>query len=148
MEQNLNIRRKVKTQEIKFSSILDKELRHVSFEFQGSVMTKTHTKGYSDIDLLAICEKFYGYDSSNVKKVLSERQYRNRYRASLQFNFGILIGIQDDKVVYRDKDVMQPRDNILFMGRLGVSKCALLVDKEIKVLSDVEGNIFSQIRKW
>lgn len=38
---------------------LSKELRDVTFKYQGSVMTDTHIKGYSDIDLLTICEKFY-----------------------------------------------------------------------------------------
>jgi hypothetical protein len=31
---------------------LSKELKDVSFKYQGSVMTNTHIKGYSDIDLL------------------------------------------------------------------------------------------------
>ena len=40
--------------------------------------------------------------------------------------------------------VLQPRDNVLFelglfTGRLGTSKCAFLIDKEIKLLSDLTG---------
>lgn len=65
-------------------------------------------------------------------------------KASLQFDFGILIGTNDDKVIFREKEVMQPRDNVLFelglfTGRLGTSKCAFLIDKEIKLLSDFDG---------
>ncbi len=65
-------------------------------------------------------------------------------RASLQFDFGLLIGTADDKVSLRGVDVLEPRDNIvfeigLFLGRLGIKKCAFLIDKEIKVLSDFAG---------
>ncbi|MEJ5266528.1 MAG: STING domain-containing protein [Bacteroidales bacterium] len=65
-------------------------------------------------------------------------------KASLQFDFGILIGTNDDKVLFRGKEVMQPRDNVLFelglfTGRLGTSKCAFLIEKEVKLLSDFNG---------
>lgn len=65
-------------------------------------------------------------------------------RASLQYDFGILIGTKDDVVKVRDKEMLQPRDNILFefglfLGRLGISKCAFLIDKDIKILSDLHG---------
>jgi hypothetical protein len=65
-------------------------------------------------------------------------------KASLQFDFGILLGTNDDKVISRGREVMQPRDNVLFelglfTGRLGTSKCAFLIDKEIKLLSDFNG---------
>lgn len=53
----------------------------VSYHYQGSVMTDTHIKGHSDIDLLVICEKYYSYDSTNVKKILAS--YNNsRYTHS------------------------------------------------------------------
>lgn len=65
-------------------------------------------------------------------------------RATLQFDFGILIGTKDDKVEYRGNEELQPRDNILFelglfIGRLGLNNCAFLIDKEIKILSDIKG---------
>lgn len=65
-------------------------------------------------------------------------------KASLQYDFGILLGTNDDKVVFRGTEVLQPRDNVLFelglfTGRLGTSKCAFLIDKEIKLLSDFNG---------
>ncbi len=65
-------------------------------------------------------------------------------RASLQFDFGLLIGSTDDLVEYRGDIVLQPRDNVLFelglfIGRLGLSKCAFVIDKELKVLSDISG---------
>ena len=64
--------------------------------------------------------------------------------ASLKFDFGLLIGTADDKIVVRGEEKMTPRDNILFelglfTGRLGVNNCAFLVDKNISVLSDMAG---------
>ena len=59
---------------------LKDELNNVSFEFQGSVMTNTHIQGYSDIDLLTICEKFYTFDRDGISKTL------NSFEQSLQLN--------------------------------------------------------------
>lgn len=65
-------------------------------------------------------------------------------RATLQFDFGILIGTKDDKVEVRGIEYLQPRDNILFelglfIGRLGLNNCAFLIDQEIKGMSDLKG---------
>lgn len=73
-------------------------------------------------------------------------------RASLQFDFGLLIGSTDDEVKYRGDTVMQPRDNVLFelglfIGRLGLSKCAFVIDKELKVLSDISGISLARFEK-
>ncbi|MEA5081580.1 MAG: STING domain-containing protein [Dysgonamonadaceae bacterium] len=73
-------------------------------------------------------------------------------KASLQFDFGILLGTNDDKVTFRGKEVLQPRDNVLFelglfTGRLGASKCAFLIDKEIKLLSDFNGLTLARFDK-
>lgn len=38
---------------------LKEVLYQVDYEYQGSVMTNTHVKGNSDIDLLVLCDKFY-----------------------------------------------------------------------------------------
>lgn len=59
---------------------LNSKLTDVSFRYQGSVMTDTHIKGYSDIDLLTICEKFYSYDASNIKQLLESTERRAKYR--------------------------------------------------------------------
>ena len=64
--------------------------------------------------------------------------------SSLKFDFGILIGSPDDKVESRGGSYMQARDNVLFelglfIGRLGIDKCAFLVDKEVKIPSDFGG---------
>lgn len=73
-------------------------------------------------------------------------------KASLQFDFGILLGTSDDKVMYRGKEMLQPRDNVLFelglfTGRLGTSKCAFLIDKEIKLPSDFNGLTLARFDK-
>lgn len=59
---------------------LSNGLKDVSFKYQGSVMTDTHIKGYSDIDLLTISEKFYTYDSSNIKLLLESSERRAKFR--------------------------------------------------------------------
>ena len=75
---------------------------------------------------------------------LNNNYLNDLIRATLQFDFGILIGTQDDKVEVRGSDSPQPRDNILFelglfIGRLGLNNCAFLIDKDIKLLSDIKG---------
>ncbi|MBE6225918.1 MAG: hypothetical protein E7121_02355 [Bacteroidales bacterium] len=54
---------------------LSRSLVDVSYKYQGSVMTNTHIKGASDIDLLVICEKFYGTDILKIRKEL-ENSYK------------------------------------------------------------------------
>lgn len=75
---------------------------------------------------------------------LNSNYLNDLIRATLQFDFGILIGTQDDRVVVRGSEELQPRDNILFelglfIGRLGLNNCAFLIDKKIKLLSDIKG---------
>lgn len=61
---------------------LSKKLSDITFKYQGSVMTNTHIKGYSDIDLLTISEKFYSYDATKVKQILESDETRAKYRQS------------------------------------------------------------------
>lgn len=73
-------------------------------------------------------------------------------KASLKFDFGLLVGTSDDKVSYRGTDVLQPRDNILFelglfIGRLGISKCAFVIEKDLKILSDLQGITLTRFEK-
>src|SRR5688572_22841772 len=73
-------------------------------------------------------------------------------KAALQYDFGILLGTPDDKVVYRGSEVLQPRDNVLFelglfTGRLGTSKCALLLEKSVKFPSDLQGITLARFEK-
>jgi hypothetical protein len=55
-------------------------LTNVIYKYQGSVMTDTHIKGYSDIDLLAICDTFYSWDSIAVHEAVGS------YPISQHFN--------------------------------------------------------------
>lgn len=56
------------------------KLIDASFKYQGSVMTDTHIKGYSDIDLLTISEKFYFYDAANIKQLLESTERQAKFR--------------------------------------------------------------------
>lgn len=47
---------------------LSSVLTDISYDYQGSVMTDTHIKGASDIDLLVVCEKFNGTEIDKVRK--------------------------------------------------------------------------------
>ncbi len=57
---------------------LRERIPNVSFEYQGSVMTDTHIKGASDIDLLVICDKFYGTEINKVREELNN-SYRHTF---------------------------------------------------------------------
>lgn len=48
---------------------LKKELSEVDYRYQGSIMTDTHIKGSSDIDLLVLCTKF---NHTDIRKVRNE----------------------------------------------------------------------------
>lgn len=48
----------------------------VKYRFQGSVMTQTHIRAASDIDLLTICDKF---SNTEIDKVRNALQYSGRY---------------------------------------------------------------------
>jgi hypothetical protein len=61
---------------------LSSRLSNVTFRYQGSVMTDTHIKGYSDIDLLTISEKFYSWDSYTIKQILETPDRRNKFYQS------------------------------------------------------------------
>lgn len=68
----------------KVKTHLSRELQEVNFKYQGSVMTNTHIKGYSDIDLLVISEKFYQPDKIEIRKILDNLEKRRRYYYSIQ----------------------------------------------------------------
>jgi hypothetical protein len=65
---------------------LSNALTDVSFEYQGSIMTDTHIRGASDIDLLVLCDKFYGTEITKVRNEISSpsRYYTLQERVLLE----------------------------------------------------------------
>jgi hypothetical protein len=61
---------------------LERELNGVSFAYQGSVMTNTHIRGYSDIDLLTIYEGFYGIGRTEINDILNTPEKRVHFSAT------------------------------------------------------------------
>lgn len=61
---------------------LSRGLQNKVFRYQGSVMTDTHIRGYSDIDLLVISTKFYSYDSQRVNNILLNESRKQEFRES------------------------------------------------------------------
>ena len=72
---------------------LKRDLSNVEYRYQGSVMTDTHIRGGSDIDLLVLCTKFNHTDISRIRNELNNtlshtytelanlRSYNNRFFA-------------------------------------------------------------------
>lgn len=58
---------------------LKRSLTDVTFRYQGSVMTNTHIKAHSDIDLLTISDKFYTFDRSGIEKILESNEHKSRF---------------------------------------------------------------------
>ncbi len=64
--------------------------------------------------------------------------------STLKFDYGVLIGSPDDEVIVRGKKYMSARDNVifelgLFLGRLGIERCAFLVQEDVKIPTDFGG---------
>ncbi|RZK76827.1 MAG: hypothetical protein EOO85_10325 [Pedobacter sp.] len=60
-------------------SHLSVELTEVDFRYQGSVMTNTHIKSFSDVDLLVISKKFYYVDRSGISNILTDTSKISNY---------------------------------------------------------------------
>jgi hypothetical protein len=68
----------------------------------------------------------------------------NLLSSTLKFDYGILIGTPDDEIKVRGKQKLTARDNVLFelglfLGRLGIERCAFLVEKEVNIPTDFGG---------
>lgn len=99
----------------------------------------------SDFEVVVWNEKMW--DKSVFR--LNNNFLNDLLKAPLKFDFGILIGTPDDKVEVRGEEKLQARDNImfelgLFIGRLGIDKCAYLVEKSVKEMSDLSGIFLSK----
>lgn len=58
---------------------LSNELTAVDYRYQGSVMTNTHIRGHSDIDLLVISNKFYTIATAEVNNILNLADVETRF---------------------------------------------------------------------
>tara|TARA_R110002033_G_scaffold72897_1_gene124159 strand:+ start:110849 stop:111910 length:1062 start_codon:yes stop_codon:yes gene_type:complete len=63
-------------------SHLSKELVDVVYKYQGSVMTDTHIKGASDIDLLVITNKYYRIAWVKLNNILNDFALKQKYYQS------------------------------------------------------------------
>jgi hypothetical protein len=63
----------------KVKNHLKSVLSDVDYKYQGSVMTNTHIKGYSDIDLLTITNNFHTSEVTRVKQILENYDQRQRF---------------------------------------------------------------------
>jgi hypothetical protein len=61
---------------------LSKELVDVIYRYQGSVMTDTHIKGASDIDLLVITNKYYRIAWGKLNNILTDFSLKQKYYQS------------------------------------------------------------------
>ena len=61
---------------------LQKVLTDIIFKYQGSVMTDTHIKGASDIDLLVISSKSYRIDWNGLNNILNNPLTKQKYYQS------------------------------------------------------------------
>ena len=66
----------------KVKNHLSNGLVDVGYRFQGSVMTNTHIRGYSDIDLLAISDRSYSRDFSRINQIVETPSEREKYRTA------------------------------------------------------------------
>jgi len=109
--------------------------------------TANIVKGLLEHDFEVVIWNENMWDKSVFK--LNNNFLHDLLKAPLKFDFGILIGTPDDKVESRGKELLQARDNImfelgLFIGRLGIDKCAYLVEKSVKDMSDLNGIFLSK----
>lgn len=61
---------------------LKQNLSDVSYKYQGSVMTNTHIKGTSDIDLLVITDSFYTFDRKSINTVVTTESLKSQLSTS------------------------------------------------------------------
>ena len=128
---------------------LRKELDDVSFRYQGSVMTDTHIKGVSDIDLLVISEKSYRWNSAEVTGVLTDFSKRNNYNQSqiqkLEFERSIASGYEGDSL--QDLKTIRVKSEIV-LGKI-YSQCDNTKPKAIKIKNlDLNREVDSVTANW
>lgn len=111
---------------------LDTELTDKTFRYQGSVMTDTHIKGYSDIDLLVISDKFYSYDLYQINQILENYERKSKFlNESIHKMESEKSRIPYSGDAYTDlKKLRTDSENIL---KTKYSKCDITKPKAIKI---------------
>lgn len=109
---------------------LSAQLSKVSFEYQGSVMTDTHIRGASDIDLLVVCEKFYGTDIIKVREELQQSwKYDYVQQGRLQRFHSSFSLYQGDSL----RDLRELRSSIESIMSSKYSICDVSKPKSVKI---------------
>lgn len=118
------------------------------FEYQGSVMTNTHIKGHSDIDLLVVSDQFYGWNQLEVNSLL------NNPMTFIKYNTIQIGNLQEEirKTPYQGDDLQNlaalrnRSENILFKK---YSECDTTKPKSIKIKNkDLNREVDVVIANW
>lgn len=109
---------------------LKETLQNVDFRYQGSVMTNTHIRGASDIDLLVLCTKFSHSDINRVR-----RELENLYNHS-QAELSNLRSYNNRFYSYSgntNEDLRQLRSDIERILQNKYDKCDITNPKSVKI---------------
>lgn len=109
---------------------LKETLQNVDFRYQGSVMTNTHIRGASDIDLLVLCTKFNHTDINKVRRELDNIQNHTQtelsYLRSYNNRFSSYLGNTNE-------DLRQLRSDIERIMQVKYDKCDITKPKSVKI---------------
>ena len=110
-------------------------LTNVSFEYQGSVMTDTHIKGASDIDLLVLCDKFYGTEIDRVRQEISSyEKYSYQELARLnEYNrsFNLYQGSGNEDLKQLRQQIEQSMSNIYSICDTSKAKAVSITNQNL-----------------
>lgn len=116
----------------------------------------------SSYESLQIAERIKNYFSSDYDCHLwsddifksNESFMDTLMKSASLFDFGIMIFAKDDSAIVRGKEFDIPRDNMLFeyglfLGRVGIDRAFIVVEKDTKLPSDLFGitNVFYETEK-
>lgn len=93
---------------------LQAEQNSVSYEYQGSVMTRTHIRGVSDIDLLTLCEKFHNTEIFKIRNILNTpyNNYSYHNERKLQ-NYSEAFSLYEGNAFQDLKELRLSNENIM-----------------------------------
>lgn len=109
---------------------LKKELQGVEYRYQGSVMTNTHIRGASDIDLLVLCTKFSHTDIDRVRRELNDVQNHSYTELSHLRAFSNRFSLYTGNT---NEDLKQLRNDIERIMQSHYIKCDISKPKSVKI---------------